>query len=307
MKKSSKRLLVVREFDPWKSPLCTCPSKYSLHPYTGCSHFCLYCYATSYIGLRGSSPKVDFMKKLLRDMEFIDRERIIELSTSSDPYPPIEKELVLTRAVLKELISRNLKILITTKSNIITRDIDIISQGKVAVMLTITTLDDKIAKYIEPGAPSPRERLNAIRELSKNGIPVGVRVDPIIPLVNDDPYEISELVGKIVENGALHVVTSTYKAKYDSLRRLEMTLPQEISSRIARLYREKSNRIHGYLYLPIELRMKMLINVVNEAKKHGLTYATCREGLKELNKAPSCDGSHLIQYKSPLRDIERKG
>lgn len=305
MSNGSHRLLVIREFDPWKSPLCTCPLKYSLHPYTGCSHFCLYCYATSYIGLRSSSPKKDFLRKLLRDLEHVDKERVIELSTSSDPYPPIERELALTRMTLDVLVSRNHKVLITTKSNIVIRDIDLLSRGNAAVMITITTLDEKLAKSIEPGAPTPRERLDAIKELRRSNIPVGVRVDPIIPYVNDDSYEISELIARIAEYGALHIVTSTYKAKLDSLRRLEARLPPDISTKFTRLYREHGVRLHGYLYLPAESRMKILRNVVSEAKRYNLSYATCREGFNELNQAPSCDGSHLIQYNRPMTNNMR--
>lgn len=285
----------MREFDPWKSPLCTCPKKYSLHPYTGCSHFCTYCYATSYIGLRESKAKQGFLERLVRDLSRVEEGALVEMSTSSDPYPPLEEKVCLTRRSLELLSRYNVRVLITTKSDLVVRDAHVLTRLPSAVMITITTLDEKLAALIEPGAPSPTRRLSAIRELVAHGIPVGVRVDPVIPHVNDDHYVLEELVGKVAEAGALHLVTSTYKAKWDSLRRLERSLP-DVGQKISKLYREKGARIHGYMYLPVSTRRVLLEPVVKSARNHGLTYATCREGLNgEFRRAPSCDGSHLTK------------
>jgi DNA repair photolyase len=291
-----KNLSVIREFDPWKSPLCTCPRKYSLHPYTGCSHYCLYCYATSYIGLKPSTPKERLLVKLTRDISVIPRGSIIELSTSSDPYPPIERLMGLTRKALELLSKSGFRILITTKSDIVVRDIDILANSNSAVMLTITTLNSELAKIIEPGAPDPRDRLRSLRTLAEHGVPVGVRVDPIIPFINDDPGELLELIDTVADAGARHIVTSTYKAKWDSLKRLRSRLPDGVGWRISELFREKGVFIHGYYYLPSNMRRQLLEPVIKRAKKHNLTYATCREGFPELHNAPSCDGSHLANH-----------
>lgn len=291
------QLRVIRLFDPWKSPLCTCPRKYSLHPYTGCSHLCLYCYATSYIGLRESTPKKKLIENITRDLSIIEKRSIIELSTSSDPYPPIERQITITRRVLELLVKHDVRLLITTKSNLVTRDIDLLRNAPSSVMITITTLNENIRKIIEPGAPSSTERINTIRELSRHGIPVGARIDPVIPFVNDEPGELVELVEKVIDAGALHLVTSTYKAKWDNLRRLESRLPLDTSRKLVSLYKEKGNRVHGYLYLPIDIRFKLLSPVIRTAEKYNITHAACREGIKEFNKAPSCDGSHLSMIK----------
>lgn len=291
---------VIREFDPWKSPLCTCPRKYSLHPYTGCSHSCLYCYATSYIRARDSKPKEMFLQKLARDLGKLEENSIVELSTSSDPYPPIEEKLGLTREALQLISRRNLKILITTKSSSLTRDADILAKTKSAVMLTITTLDEGLARAIEPNAPSPAERLDALRKLSRIGVPVGLRIDPIIPLVNEDSYCLEDLIGRAKEAGALHVVTSTYKAKPDSLKRLSVALP-DVYRKLEKLYVEKGKVFHGYFYLPVRLRRKLLQPVIDYALKYNLTIATCREGLRtNFPQAPSCDGSHLTLLRSNI-------
>jgi DNA repair photolyase len=291
---------LLRLFDPWRSPLCTCPVKYSLHPYTGCSHKCLYCYATAYIGLRESTPKKNFIENLRKELDKANRNIIVEMSTSSDPYPPIEDKLRLTRQTLKELFRRGFRVLITTKSSLVTRDVDLLSANRSAVMITITTLDKRLSEIIEPGAFPPSERLLALKELAKKGVPVGARVDPVIPFVNDDPAELSLLVEKLQEVGVKHVVTSTYKAKLDSYRRIVSALP-ELEDKLRNIYFKEKTYVSGYYYLSLDVRMKLLRPVVNLARKLGLSYATCREGLvtKEFFSARSCDGSHLLSYSSP--------
>ena len=265
-------LYVIREFDPWRSPLCTCPPKYSFQPYTGCSHSCLYCYARSYISrfIRGrfmSKPKQNLINRLLHDIRLIDKSKTINMSTSSDPYPPEEKTLLLTRKSLSILLRHKCKILITTKSDLVVRDIDIIYNKPVAVMITITTLDDDLARKIEPKAPQPSRRISAVQKLAEENIPVGVRIDPIIP----------------------------YKADKTSFRQLIEAFP-EYEKIWRQLYFKNGEKIHHYYYLKQDVRKKILSTVIKTASKYGVTYATCREGFVFKN-APSCDGSHLIHLK----------
>jgi len=297
------RGMVLSVFDPWSSPLCTCPFKYSLHPYTGCSHQCLYCYATSYIRVERSTPKKDFIKRLLRDLERANPQIPISMSNSSDPYPPEEAAYKLTRKTLEILLPRGFKVLVVTKGALVARDADLLSKGNAAVTMTITTLDENLAKRLEPGAPSPRERINALRVLVEHNVPVGVRVDPIIPFLNDDESEIKELIETLASIGVKFIVTSTYKARPDNLKRMKKGFP-EIADKLDRLYRASGEWVRGYWYLPLILRKKLLRPVIEAARKMGLEYATCREGLtsREWFNAKSCDGTHLI----PLRVEPKK-
>ncbi len=286
-----KGLRVIREFDPWGSPLCTCPHKFTLNPYTGCGHHCLYCYARSYIpGFDRPRPKKDLLRRVRHDVAVLPKGSLISVAESSDPYTPPERVLGLTREVLKILVGAGHRVLVVTKSDLVTRDADIL-RGGAAVSITITTLDDEVAAKIEPGAPPPSRRIRAVEELSRRGVPVSVRIDPIIPYINDDPVMLERLVKEVAEAGALQVITSTYKARWDSLARFRRALP-DTGEALARLYRGIGEKVGGYLYLPREVRVRMLMPVWRAALRHGLAFSTCREGIPILNTPGIyCDGS----------------
>ena len=266
---------------------------------------CHYCYATSYIGRRPSSPKIDLIYKLKRDAGKADKSLPVDISLSSDPYPWIETKLNLTRKVLEVLIRRGFRVQITTKSDLVIKDIDLIKIGGVAVSLTITTLDDNLAKKIEPGAPSIKRRIRAAEKIVNEGIPLSVRVDPVIPYLNDDEVQVRELIDTLASIGVKHIVTSTYKARPDNFKRMIDTFP-ELEMKWKKMYYPQGKIKLSYAYLPLDLRKKLLFPVVDEAKKKRLTYATCREDLlsEKYFKAPTCDGTHLI--KGPLESRGNK-
>ncbi len=293
---------VVRAFDPWGSPLCTCPPKYSLQPYTGCSHFCLYCYATAYIGRKRSTPKKNFIERLLYDVKHVIDPRFhVDLSTSSDPYPPEEEKHMLTRIALGILVKHGIKVLIITKGALVKRDVDLMLKGRVAVTMTITTMDKSLAAKLEPGASPPRERIEALKTLHRAGVPVGLRLDPIIPYLNDDVHSVREVLEAAYEAGVRFVVTSTYKARPDNLKRMVEAFP-DLAEKFRKLYVREGVWMYGYWYLDVKLRKKLMEMVKREAEKIGMQFATCREGMVHLHTAPTCDGSHLI----PARPLQAK-
>jgi len=282
---------VIRPFDPWRSRLCTCPPKYSFDPYTGCEHGCLYCYASSYIkDFYNCRPKKDLLKNVRRDLKRIPIDSLISMSNSSDPYTPMEARLRLTRACLKEFVNHRIRLLIITKGVIVLRDIDLLKRLRCAVTMTITTLDKALSKRLEPHAPTPNMRLNALSTLSANDIPVGMRLDPIIPFLNDDRIE--ELLKEAKNAGVRHIVASTFKPRYDSWRRMADEFPEEMD-KLGRLFKV-GERIGRSWYLPREFRFKLMKKVAEICKRLGLTFACCREGFPQLHTAKTCDGSHLI-------------
>jgi DNA repair photolyase len=272
---------LISSFDPWHSSLCTCPPKLTINPYTGCDHNCLYCYASSYIpNHREARLKKSLLSILRREVTKVNG-KLLTMSSSSDPYPTIERELGLTRQCLKIISTSNCRLQIFTKSDMITRDVDLLTKMPCTVALTITTINEEIAKILEPKAPSPSKRLKAIETLTAEGIPIIVRVDPIIPFLNDDP---SQLLSELAGLGVKHITSSTYKVKNDNWNRLHKALP-EITEKLAPLYFKQGEKLGGSIILPEEIRHKLMKNLQELANWHGMKFGVCREGFSELNTA----------------------
>lgn len=214
---------------------------------------------------------------------------IVSISNSSDPYPKMEREKRLTRRCLEILSSSCCKIQVITKSSMVVRDVDLLKRVSSMVALTLTTENDDLARVLEPNAPSPSERLGALEKLIEEGISTSVRIDPIIPFVND---KLERVVKKLASIGVKHITCSTYKVRIDNWRRLSLALP-ETAEKLETLYFERGQRIGGYLYLPKDLRLKLVQNSALMAKKYGLSFGSCREGFSYLNTA-TCDGSWLL-------------
>ena len=172
----------------------------SVNPYRGCEHGCVYCFARPSHSYQGLSPGLDFETKLFAKpnaAELLRKElaapgyepRYIALGTNTDPYQPIEKRYRITRSILEVLEETGHPVGIVTKSALVTRDIDILSRmadrGLAKVAVSVTTLDPKLARTMEPRAATPTKRLAAIRTLSEAAIPTTVLVAPIIPALND--------------------------------------------------------------------------------------------------------------------------
>lgn len=291
--------MYIRPFDPWRNRFCTCPPKYSLNPYTGCSHGCIYCYASSYIrNFFICRPKKNLIETLKREIEKIPGDSLLSLSNTSDPYPPMEFEKEITRECLKIIKNREIRLLIVTKSDIVGRDLDLLRDMKVAVTITITTLAH--SNRLEPAAPSPLRRLKALERLNKEGIPTGLRLDPIIPFINE--VEIERILMLSKEKGISHVTLSTFKPRWDSWKRLITVFP-EYRDKLAELYFRRGEKIGNSRYLPQSIREKILGHAVKVCESLGLTWSFCRENLDKFMISGSCDGSHLIRSggKSPLK------
>ncbi|MGZ2889280.1 PA0069 family radical SAM protein [Pseudomonas aeruginosa] len=180
------------------------PFDRSINPYRGCEHGCIYCYARPSHAYWDLSPGIDFETRLIAKSNVASaleqelskpgyRCAPINLGANTDPYQPLERERRLTRQVLEVLLRFRHPLTIVTKGSLILRDLDLLrelaEQNLVAVMISLTTLDDELKRILEPRAAAPSARLRAIRTLSGNGIPVGVLCSPMIPMVNDMELE----------------------------------------------------------------------------------------------------------------------
>ena len=187
----------------------------SVNPYRGCEHGCIYCFARPTHAYHDLSPGVDFESRLFVKPEAakllhaaLSRPGYevapIALGTNTDPYQPIEEHWRVTRSVLELLLETKHPFTITTKSDRVLRDLDIIAPaarlGIASVAISVTSLDPKIHKTLEPRAPAARKRLAAIRALTDAGVPAYVSVSPIIPQITD--HEIEAIVAAAAEAGA---------------------------------------------------------------------------------------------------------
>ena len=188
----------------------------SINPYRGCEHGCVYCFARPTHAYLGFSPGLDFETRILikpKAAELLEAEladpkyqpRVLALGTNTDPYQPLERLHRITRSVLEVLARHNHPVAIVTKSHLVTRDIDILgdmaAKGLAKVALSITTLDPKLARVMEPRASTPQKRLDAIRALSRAGIPAAVMTAPLIPALND--MEMEAILAQAHEAGAV--------------------------------------------------------------------------------------------------------
>jgi DNA repair photolyase len=187
----------------------------SINPYRGCEHGCVYCFARPSHAYMGLSPGLDFETKLFAKpnaAELLAKElshpsykpRVIAMGTNTDPYQPIERRYRITRSVLETLARFNHPVGIVTKSALVARDIDILApmaaRNLAKVAISVTTLDAKLAREMEPRAATPSRRLATIEALARAGIPVTVLVAPVIPSLND--VEIEKILAAAFQAGA---------------------------------------------------------------------------------------------------------
>lgn len=180
------------------------PFDQSINPYRGCEHGCIYCYARPSHSFLNLSPGLDFETKLFYKPDaarLLERELAapryqfspITIGANTDPYQPIEREYKVTRSLIEVLARSRHPLSIITKGSLIERDIDLLAPmaqlNLVKVFVSVTTLDNKLKRTLEPRTASPAARLRTIRALHAAGIPVGVMVAPVIPVLTDAEVE----------------------------------------------------------------------------------------------------------------------
>ena len=194
------------------------PFTYSINPYRGCEHGCVYCYARPTHEYLGFSSGLDFETKIMVKEDAPERLRaeltkakwepsVIALSGNTDAYQPIERGLELTRRCLEVLVEFRNPVQVITKNALVTRDIDLLSElaehQAAGVALSITTLNSTLVSQLEPRTSSPQRRLEALRTLSEAGIRTSVLIAPVIPGLND--HEIPAICNEVAKAGATAV------------------------------------------------------------------------------------------------------
>ena len=215
------------------STACT-PSKlpgldWALNPYRGCQHGCVYCYSADILKLKtddwGSFVEVKKNLPVLIAKERKKKKGVIGLGTVTDPYQPAEDDFMISRFCLEQLAKGDSRVCVQTKSDLVTRDIDILARMKGSeVGITITTMDASIAKALEPGAPPPERRIAAVKKLASAGISTWVFLGPIIPGINDSYDSMAQVIRSAKESGAGKII-------YDHLR-LKPILQERVMKRL---------------------------------------------------------------------------
>ena len=245
------------------------PFMYSMNPYQGCEHGCVYCYARESHQYWGYSAGLDFERKIiykpeapqLLEKQFSNKKWIVSpimLSGNTDCYQPIERKLKLTRELLKVCLKYKHPVSILTKNTLVLRDLDILiplaKLKLVKVGISITSFDNKLRSVLEPRTASVQQKLKAVATLSKNNIPILVMVAPIIPGLNS--HEIPSIVKKVAELGALAIGYT--------LVRLNGEIAEIFENWIKETYPDRANKVlnqireinNGNLYSKGRNRMK---------------------------------------------------
>jgi DNA repair photolyase len=228
------------------------PFDRSINPYRGCEHGCVYCYARPTHAYLGLSPGLDFETRLFAKADaaaVLSRElarpgyrpQPIMLGANTDPYQPIERGRRITRAVLEVLSAHRHPVMVTTKSALVVRDLDLLApmaaSGLASVGLSLTTLDRALARAMEPRASSPRRRLEAMATLAEAGVPVTVMTAPMIPFVND--HELEAMLAAAARSGAA-------SAGY-TLLRLPLELKEGFAAWLDAHFPDRAARVLGRL------------------------------------------------------------
>ena len=267
----------------------------SINPYRGCEHGCIYCFARPTHAYHDLSPGLDFESRLFAkpDAAKLLRAELakrgykvapLAIGTNTDGYQPIEREWGVTRSVIEVLAETKHPLLITTKSDRLLRDIDLLAKmandNLVGVAISVTTLDPQVARTLEPRAPHPRRRLAAIRKLIDAGIPTQVNISPIIPAITD--HEIEAIMAAAAEAGAI-------RASY-----IMMRLPFEVAPLFrAWLAAHYPDRAAKVMHMVQDIRggRDNDPNFFSRMKGHGVWPQLIRQRIKRAAREQGMDNS----------------
>jgi DNA repair photolyase len=257
------------------------PFTWTINPYRGCEFACKYCYARYTHEFMELRDGVDFERKiyvkqqaawlLRRDLRRVKRGESIAIGTATDPFQPAERKYGATRAILEELaLHAGHDIGLVTKSNLILRDVDVLKriaeQNDLQLNITVTTVKTDLARILEPRAPRPDLRLDAVRKLTAAGLDAGVICAPVLPGITDSPADLDALVRATAEAGGQHIYANPLFLKPCSaaifLPFLEKNFPD--------LVEDYRRRYSDRAFVSPEYRKRISALMAKLRKKHGI-------------------------------------
>jgi DNA repair photolyase len=271
------------------------PFAWTINPYRGCEFACKYCYARYTHEFMEMRDGADFEQKIFikqhaadllrQELRHVKPGEEIAIGTATDPYQPAERRFEVTRAILEEFsLHRGFQIGIVTKSNLVVRDTDLLralsAHNKVFVNLTITTLNTDLARILEPRAPRPDLRLEAMRQLNQAGVPAGVICAPVLPGITDSPRDLEALVRAVAESGGKYIFANSLFLKPSSAAVFMPFLEKEFPQ-LAESYRDRF-KDRAFLSTPYRKRLSQLM--VRLRQKYGIR--TDYDRYSERNRPP---------------------
>jgi len=222
---------------------------YALNPYVGCQHDCLYCYAP-YVTRRPRAEwttvlaRTDLPQVLAREIK--GKKGMIGLGTVTDPYQEAERHLLITRRCLMEIIPHGLSVSALTKSDLILRDMDLYKELKGEIGITVTSVNDELSRSLEPGAPLPGRRVDALRRMAEEGLNAYALIGPLLPLLTEK--DLNELVEALSSTGIEWAMLDRFRPRpgmFEDIAR--RTNGAELSDRLERAHRAEDYRQLGSL------------------------------------------------------------
>jgi len=291
------------------------PFTWTINPYRGCEFACKYCYARYTHEFMEMRDGIDFEQKiyvkqhaadlLRRELRPVKPGEEIALGTATDPYQPAERHYEVTRGILEELARhRGLELGIVTKSNLIVRDVDVLKRisenSRLFVNITVTTMNEGLARILEPRAPRPDLRLEAVRKLNEAGVNAGVMCAPVLPGINDAPRDLEQVVRATAEAGGKYIFANPLFLKPCSaaifLPFLEKEFPHLVDS-----YRQRYN---SRAFLPKAYGKRISQLMARLRQKYGIYNRYDRYRRKTYPVADSTEQLTLF-YESAQRPLVR--
>ncbi|MCW4010225.1 MAG: radical SAM protein [Candidatus Bathyarchaeota archaeon] len=241
-------------------------TKHCFDPYTNCEFNCVYC-NTSAVRHTASEElsvpvcvKVNAPQVLAEELSRLKKKGVVSIGLAMDAYQPVEKKYRLTRRVLEVFKEHSCPFAVGTKSDLILRDIDVIAEASkkapCIVSLSITTLDESLAKQLEPNAASPKRRLETLRRFSEAGVNTGVWISPILPYITDTEENIGEIVEAAVKNGAKFVLGGALDMRSPAgIQKFLKAQYPHLAPKYEQLYRQPDG---SYSYYPDEAYLYVL-------------------------------------------------
>ncbi len=288
---------------PAKSLLNRCVSRrglpftWTINPYRGCEFGCRYCYARYTHEFMEMRDGAEFEQKiyvkqhtadLLRgELRRVKPGEAIALGTATDPYQPAERRYEVTRGILEEFARhRGFELGIVTKSNLVVRDLDLLRDvarnNALSIHITVTTLDVELARILEPRAPRPDLRMDALRELSAAGLTVGVSCSPVLPGITDAPADLEAVVRAAAAAGARHIFAGPLFLKPCSAA-VFLPFLQQHFPHLVENYRQ---RYQDRSFLPPSYGKRVAQLIASFRQKYGLHRADPRREPAFANKWP---------------------